>query len=321
MKRLAVIMLILVASFAFADTDARQAIAGGNVDEVIRQLSSKTAATPNDAEAYHLLNRAYFVIEKWDQAIKAGEKAVALAPTSSDYHMWLGRAYGSKAEHSGWVGGMSNAKKSRAEFEKAVELNSMNAEARTDLAEFYMEAPGMLGGGKDKALAQAEAMAAYDAASAHWVKGRLAEKDGQYDVAESEYKQAIAVSKRPAGDWLNLASFYRHRGRGPELEDAIHHALEADKTNNHKKSNVLYGAAEILYRGGRDFNGAAQLLRRYLNGPDKTEDAPAFQAHYLLGEILEKQGNKPAAAEEYRAALSLAPTYEQAQNALKRVSQ
>ena len=84
---------------------------------------------------------------------------------------------------------------------------------------------------------------------------------------------------------------------------------------------VLYGAAEILYRSGRDFNGAAQLLRRYLNGPEKTEDAPAFQAHYLLGEILEKQGDKPGAAEEYRAALALAPAYEQAQSALKRVSQ
>jgi tetratricopeptide (TPR) repeat protein len=321
MKPYFLIALLLTASFAFADMDARQALAAGNVDEVIRQLSSKTAATPNDAEAYHLLNRAYFVIEKWDPAIKAGEKAVALAPNSSDYHMWLGRAYGSKAEHSGWISGMSNAKKARAEFEKSVELNSMNAEARTDLAEFYMEAPGMLGGGKDKALAQAEAMAAYDAASAHWVKGRLAEKNQQLDVAEDEYKQAIAVSKRPAGDWLNLASFYRHRGRGPELENAIHHALEADKGATHRKSNVLYGAAEILYRGGRDFNGAAQLLRRYLNGPEKTEDAPAFQAHYLLGEILEKQGNKPAAAEEYRASLSLAPTYEQAQNALKRVSE
>jgi len=321
MKASSILALVLAGSLAFAEADARQMLAGGNIDEVIRQLNSKTSAAPNDAEAYHLLNRAYFVIEKWDQAIKAGEKAVALKPDSSDYHMWLGRAYGSKAEHSGWIGGMSNAKKSRAEFEKSVALNSMNAEARTDLAEFYMEAPGMLGGGKDKALAQAEAMAAYDAASSHWVKGRVAEKNGQFDVAESEYKTAISVSKRPAGDWLNLASFYRHRGRTADVEDAIHHALDADKSTGHKKSNVMYGAAEILYRSGRDFNGAAQLLRRYLNGPDKTEDAPAFQAHYLLGQILEKQGNKPGAAEEYRAAVALAPEYEQAQSALRRVSQ
>ena len=321
MKRFLIFGLVFAASLAFAEADARQMLAGGNVDDVIRELSSKTHASPNDAEAYHLLNRAYFVLEKWDQAIKAGEKAVALSPNTSDYHMWLGRAYGSKAEHSGWFSGMSNAKKARAEFEKSVELNGTNAEARTDLAEFYMEAPGILGGGKDKALAQAEAMAASDAASAHWVKGRVAEKSGQFDVAESEYKTAIQVSKRPAGDWLNLASFYRHRGRPAEVGDAIHHALEADKSNPRKRSNVMYGAAEILYRSGQDFNGAAQLLRRYINGPDKTEDAPAFQAHYLLGQILEKQGNKPGAAEEYRAALALAPAYEQAQSALKRVSQ
>jgi tetratricopeptide (TPR) repeat protein len=322
-KIVSILVLILATSMAFADTDAdaRQTLAAGSVDDVIRQLNSKTTSSPNDAEAFHLLNRAYFVLDKWDQAIKAGEKAIALKPNSSDYHMWLGRAYGSKAEHSGWFGGMQNAKKARAEFEKSVELNNMNAEARTDLAEFYMEAPGILGGGKDKALAQAEAMAAYDAASAHWVKGRVAEKNGQFDVAETEYKTAIDVSKRPAGDWLNLASFYRHRERTAEVEDAIHHALDADKSSGHKKSNVLYGAAEILFRSGKDFNGAAQLLRRYLSGPDKTEDAPAFQAHYLLGEILEKQGDKPGAAEEYRAALALAPAYEQAQSALKRVSQ
>ena len=83
----------------------------------------------------------------------------------------------------------------------------------------------------------------------------------------------------------------------------------------------MYGAAEILYRSGKDFNGAAQLLRRYINGPEKSEDAPAFQAHYLLGEILEKQGDKPGAAEEYRAAIALAPEYEQALSALRRVSQ
>src|SRR5690349_14228688 len=113
MKKFSIIALIFAATLAFADSDAdaRQMLAGGNVEDVIRELSSKTSSSPNDAEAYHLLNRAYFVLEKWDPAIKAGEKAIALKPDSSDYHMWLGRAYGSKAEHSGWLSGMQNAKK------------------------------------------------------------------------------------------------------------------------------------------------------------------------------------------------------------------
>src|SRR5947208_15750337 len=127
MKGFFILGVMFAASLAFTEADARQMLAGGNVDEVIRELSTKTQASPNDAEAFHLLNRAYFVLDKWDQAIKAGEKAIALKPSSSDYHMWLGRAYGSKAEHSGWFGGMQNAKKARPEFEKSVELNSMNA--------------------------------------------------------------------------------------------------------------------------------------------------------------------------------------------------
>jgi len=40
-------------------------------------------------------------------------------------------------------------------------------------------------------------------------------------------------------------------------------------------------------------------LHRFLK---HVEESPVFKANYLLGELLEKQGNRPAAAEEYRAA-------------------
>jgi hypothetical protein len=50
------------------------------------------------------------------------------------------------------------------------------------------------------------------------------------------------------------------------------------------------------------------------------EAAPAFQAHYLLGTALEQQGNKPAAALEYRASLSLARSFTLAQSALERLN-
>ena len=55
-------------------------------------------------------------------------------------------------------------KKVRTEFERAVELDPKNSEARADLAEFYIEAPSIVGGGKDKARAQAEALAGFDPA-------------------------------------------------------------------------------------------------------------------------------------------------------------
>jgi predicted negative regulator of RcsB-dependent stress response len=59
------------------------------------------------------------------------------------------------------------------------------------------------------------------------------------------------------------------------------------------------------------------LLRRYLASP--VEEGPAFKAHDLLGQALEKQGDRKAAADEYRAALALSRTYARAREDLKRV--
>jgi len=61
------------------------------------------------------------------------------------------------------------------------------------------------------------------------------------------------------------------------------------------------------------------VLRRYLAN-ETVEDAPAFKAHYLLGTLLQAQGNKRAAAQEYRAALSLARNFAAAQNALNHLN-
>jgi len=70
-------------------------------------------------------------------------------------------------------------------------------------------------------------------------------------------------------------------------------------------------------RTGRDYRKAAQLLRRYLAAP--VEEGPAFKAHDLLGQVLEKQGDRHAAAEEFRAALALSHSYARAREDLQRV--
>jgi hypothetical protein len=100
------------------------------------------------------------------------------------------------------------------------------------------------------------------------------------------------------------------------MEDAINHAAVAQSG----QPEALMDAAEVLFRTGRNLPAAAQLLRRYLSSKEKVEEAPAFKAHYLLGGILEKQGDKQAAAGEYSAALALARGFSPAQEALQRVN-
>jgi len=297
---------------------AQDLLTQGRVDDAIAQLQERIQKSPQDAQAYHLLSRAYLMIESWDKAVPPAEKAVALQPENSNYHLWLGRAYGRKAEHSIFFKAVGWARKCRAEFERAVELNSGNVPARTDLAEYYLEAPAFLGGGKEKARMQADAIAARDKSAAHMVRARLAEDDKDYNTAERELWQAVADSNDPAGHWLDLAAFYRRRGRLDDMENATKKAVAADKQKN---PVVLMQAAALLVRAGRNLPGAAVFARKALSSPAPADGAPSFQAHYLLGQALEKQGDNAGAAQEYRAALSLAKDYKQAQKALKRIEQ
>lgn len=310
-----VVLLGAMAVAAGAPRDGgKAALKAGRMDEAIALLRAATRQQAGDAESWHLLSRAYLSLERWNDAVKAAEQAVKLEPNNSDYHLWLGRAYGYKAEHAPFWQAWGLGKKVRQEFETAVRLNAGNVDAMSDLAEFYIEAPAVLGGGKDKAQQQAERIATYDAATAHWVRGRLAEKSGDLALAEKEYKQAVEVSQGQAGSWLDLASFYRRSKQPAKMEDAVNRAVAADK----KKPAAFYDAATVLVRAGRNFPAAAQLLKRYLAGP-QSEEAPAFKAHYLLGVILERQGDRKGAAEEYEAALALARDYSDAQQALRRV--
>ena len=309
-------VLSLSAPPAGADESAPALLASGRVDDAISTLHGRISASPNDALAHNLLCRAYFALGQWDRGISACEKAVSLAPGNSEYHLWLGRIYGEKADRSGVFAAAGLAKRVVREFETAVHLNPNNVDARTDLAEFYIEAPSIVGGGRDKAQQQADSLAQLDPARAHWVNARLAEKKKDFVTAEEQYQKAIAASHGSASAWLNLGLFYRHRGRWDEMEQALGHVRSAPVD----RPDALVDAAEILIHSERNLPEAVQLLRAYLNSSSQVEQAPAFKAHYLLGTLIEKGGDKQMAAAEYRSALDLAREFQPAQEALKRVN-
>ncbi len=308
------LLLGLVAMSASADPRPEGLLAQGRVDDAIQSLEEKIGNAPNDAEAHNLLCRAYFILENWDAGIRDCQKAAALDPANSQYHLWLGRLYGQKASHSTFLTAAGLARKVRTEFETAVRLDPGNREARVDLAEFYVEAPSIVGGGEDKAEAQAEALTRLDPPQAELVRAWIREKEKDLPGAESHYRSAADASPARAGAWLSLAQFYGRTGHPGQMQDALNHALAAQ---NH--SSILMAAAEIFLHSKRDLHKAIDLLHQYL-AARTVEDAPAFKAHYLLGTALEESGNRTAAAEEYRSALSLAKGFTLAQSALDRLN-
>ena len=136
-------------------SSAQQLLSTGRADDAVSALEAQVRTNPKDAAVYNLLARAYYSFGDWDRAIPAAEKSAALDSGNSQFHLWLGRIYGEKADSAGILTAMGWARKCRAEFERAVELDPGNAEARMDLSEFYIEAPGIVGGGQDKARFQA----------------------------------------------------------------------------------------------------------------------------------------------------------------------
>jgi tetratricopeptide (TPR) repeat protein len=310
------LFLATLPALAATGPSATSLLASGRVDDAISSLHQTITHSPNDAEAHNLLCRAYFSLADWNRGVSDCQIAVSLDPNNSNYHLWLGRAYGEKADKANFMSAAGLAKKARAEFETAVQLDPTNVAAITDLAEFYLEAPGIVGGGRDKAEAEARSLQTLDPAKADWVHARIAEKKKDFPAAEKQYRAAIQASHGAASAWLNLGLFYKHSSRFDDMQEALHSVLAAPVD----RLEALFDAAEILVHTNRNLPDAAELLRRYLSAKTSVEQAPAFKAHYLLGTVLEKQGDKQAATQEYRAALGLARDFSPAQEALDRIN-
>jgi tetratricopeptide (TPR) repeat protein len=315
-SRILPILLVLAASLTASAADsANDMLAAGRIDEAIAELNGRLSSAPTDAESSNLLCRAYFALEDWDRAESSCRKAASLDPDNSRFHLWLGRVYGEKADRANFLIAAGLAGKVRGEFERAVQLNPQDVDARLDLAEFYLERPASSAAARRKPASRHSPLPPENPAREHWVYARIAEKKKDFTTAEREYHQYIDLSQGDAEAWLNLALFLRRQKRLDEMEQAIVKLSQAPMP----KPDVLVEASGMLYRAGRSYPFATELLRRYLAaGP--VEAAPAFKAHYLLGMLLEKQGDKAGAAQEYRASLSLARNFGMAQQALNRVA-
>jgi tetratricopeptide (TPR) repeat protein len=293
-------------------TQANALLQQGHVDEAAASLNQLLAVQPRDATAHQLLCRVDYAQEIAENAIRECELAVSNDPSSSENQMWLARAYGFKASHANPISALSLAIKVRVAFERAVQLDPENINAMSDLGEFYVAAPGLIGGGLDKAQALADRMQPHFPAQAHRLRALIAEKKKDNALAETEYANAVAAGKTPDA-YIDLGHFYQRHNQPDKMLDALKAAVSAD----HRKGPALVDAASILTDAHRSPDLAENLLRAYLASPAKTDDAPAFKAHVQLGKLLSTQGDSAGAHREFATALVLASNYAPAKKALQ----
>jgi tetratricopeptide (TPR) repeat protein len=283
---------------------AKSAMQAGEADRAMSVLDSM----PASAEVHYLKCRVFYSLEQWDAAENECQQSVSLDIQNSDYHMWLGRALGSKADRSSFMSAFSLAKRTRSEFEEAVRLDGRNAAALADLGEFDYTAPGVVGGGVEKADAIALQLDRVDPERAHELRGRIAETRKDFDMAESELKRAIAVSPHPAYRWITLANFYRRRQRWTDMDTAMQTGLKGAHSDA-QACPALFNGASTLATANRNLPLAAKTFHDYLACASKSEEAPAFVAYTRLATVEAKLGDPASAHRDRAAALELAHSY------------
>ena len=275
------LVLGLACALWAADPDvehARKLFNYTNYDEALKVLQGIPSKTP---EIWALIGRASYFEANYKQASDALEKAVGGDPGNSDFALWLGRAYGRRAETSSPFTAPGLASHARQMFEKAVQLNPNNIEALSDLCDYYIEAPGFLGGGMEKAEGIAERMARINPAEGHSAHARIAEKRKEYSSAEDHLRRAIDAAPQQIGRFVDLARLLYKQGRYQEGDVSL---ARADKVAPNS-ARLLYLKADLYIRSNRNLGEARELLKRYLTLTLTPDDPPRTDAMRLLKKV------------------------------------
>jgi tetratricopeptide (TPR) repeat protein len=239
------------------------------------------AIPDKNAQVYALMGRDYYMQGDHKKATESLEKAVAAEPENSEYNLWLGRAFGRRAETSSPFTAPGYASKARQFFERAVELNPRNVEAMSDLFEYYLEAPGFLGGGLDKASTLAERLSKVDAAEGSQAQAKLAERRKEFRSAEEKLRQAIDLAPHQVGRFIDLAKFLVKQGRYQEADQSVARAEKIAPDS----PKVIYAKADLYIKSKRNLDVARELLKHYMTLSLTADDPPRSDAAKLLKQV------------------------------------
>jgi len=284
--------------------------------EAIAILDAAAAKEPNNGEIQLLLTKAHISVEQFNAAEKSGERAVAMDPKNSEYHNWLGQAYGGKADHSSMFIAYTLARKTRKEFETAVQLDDHNFDAAQHLVEYDCTAPSFVGGGEEKAHPLIQILLRLDASQGHYAAGNCRRLKKDFEAADAEFIKALESHPSSLDIIEEIAGYFANRG----LAERVLSAADAAQTAAPADPRVRFFRAMGWILKGEKLPDAEKILLNYIQAVPRHPTYPGpWAAHYWLGQLYEKQKNPAAARGEYRAALKLNAKYKRAQDALKQL--
>lgn len=344
---------LFLSSLVFAQTSIDEGIAlfeEGNTDEAKTFFEDFIKTNKNHPEANFYLGRIYFDEDEFGDAVNWFEKAADYDSENSKFYMWLGHSYGRSAQNAGKLKQAFYARNSRKNYEKSVELNPDNVEARKSVMEFYLQAPGFMGGGRDKAENQAQAIMDLDKEAGYMALGRIYSYYNEDNNVLENYTEALKEVPAAMGPYYELFSYYFNReefGKAAEMARKqltindttaviyynLGNALQRDQVWNesiaaYQKAleiepefyNTWYQIGRLAAVSGKYESEGEEYLIKLISLEEPINDNTLAWSHFRLGTIYESKQNPEAAEEQYKAALKMDKNHDQAKEALKRLN-
>jgi tetratricopeptide (TPR) repeat protein len=284
----------------------------GEYSKAVDMLSPMAKKGDTTPETLFWLAKSYLKSREWDKAVSAMEKAVEMKPKSAAYHLWLGRAYGARAENR--VFGFNDARRLLREFRKANELDPNDIGIRFDLLEFYAQAPGIVGGGEEKAWAEAESIAKLDPPAGYTARATIYERKEKWDLAEKEYAEAVRNYPGNPNVHKDMAQFLFSRGNFEGALKNARNALELESDS----AQALFLEAVSQIRLGIDLEKAKKSLEKLSSGLLGDEDPAREDVYYWQAVLYDRENDREKAKATFEKALEVNPAHGVTKDYLKK---
>ncbi len=251
-----------------------------------------------------------------ERAVKLFQQVLALDDNNVDAHVWLGRTYATQVQTASIFRKPVVASRAIGEMDRAVALDPRNVEARVARTEYYMYAPGIAGGGIDKAKAEAAIAKRLDPFRGGFLVARVAERAKDLAAAEAEYRSLMVAFPDSSSPTAGLAGFFGNQQRWGDAFALIDAELSKAPSN----PDMLYALGRAAALSGQRLEQGEAALRAYLGRPLPHQGGDA-SAHWRLARILELRSDTQGAREEYAITIKLDPRNEDAKRGIERLGQ
>ena len=280
------------------------------------QAQAAVRAAPGSALAEFYLGCVALGADDGRKAEGYFEKAIRATDRSAAFHFYLGQALGSQALKANMLKQGMLAPKVKREFERAVALDPNFIPARQGLISFYLQAPGVMGGSPEKAAQQAVEIKRRDAYVGGFAVASVALQRRDTAAALREYEALATQFADSAAPHTNVIAFLLLQKR----HDDAWRAADRVARGNEARPYAQYMIGRVAAESGKQLERGEQELRRYIARGTPPAGEPALaNAHWRLGTILEKRGQREPARGEYQTALRLNPKLDGAKQALARL--